>query len=181
MTSLILTLALGLALAQPSPDADAAPGDALVDRFIAALPTPRAGPDPASVAALEELNPGRRDDIVAVLSDYEECGDALARVQLRRVAHALGARKVTQLVRFYEGEDFRTFDRIAAQPEAALSAADRAERDRILAAYPLADFVQAMGPTGPAFDSEAAIAGIERCMTARDAALAGRNLRSSAD
>lgn len=159
----------------------AAAGGSLVDRFMAVVPDPGSEPDPTELEYLTTLNPGRSGDIVPILQRFSSCRNAYGVNALRRVAAGLGEARLTRLIAFYEGADFRIFDRLASQPEEALSVQERAERDRIMAEYPLADFMAALQPSSPTFSIEDALAMVERCEEERDAALEQRGLRGASD
>jgi hypothetical protein len=179
LVSKILAALVVAAQAEAPPAAPA--GDALINRFIAVIPDPGSEPDPTELEHLTTLNPGRSGEIVPILQRFSRCRNAYGITALRRVAAGLGEAQLTRLIAFYEGDDFRIFERLAARPEEALSEQERAERDRILAAYPLAEFMTAMQPSNPVFSVEDALAMVERCERERDRTLDQRGLRGSSD
>lgn len=178
------------ASAQPAPSAASSPVDqALLDRFVAALPESR-----EQLAALGEvdsdllrrftaLNPGRDGDVLPLVQAYARCSAPALRngtVRLiEEVGRQLGRERVERLIAFYGGPDFEAFARIAPSVQAGNpSAAESAELLRILTAYPLIEFratMQRLGESvGP--DDQFAAA-ITRCATTLRQALEARGLR----
>lgn len=145
--------------------------DVLVDRFMAVIPDPGSDPDPDELARLTALDPERSMEIASILQRFSRCNNMNAANVLRRVVATLGDARLTRLIAFYEGEDFRIFYGLVARPDEALSDQERAERNRIIAAYPLADLRAAMQVSNPAFSAERARAMARRCETERDADL----------
>jgi hypothetical protein len=186
MTALLPFLAAFLA-ATTDPAAAAPASEALIDRFMAVIPD-SAGldridrtADPLELDRLAALNPDRIDEIMPVLEAHAACvspiRNARARSGLRLVARQLGEARLSRLIQFYEGEDFRTVDRLMARGEEALSAAEREQVQNILAAYPLAEFTEAMSPLNPAFWEEDPFAAEAPCLATRNAALTRLGLR----
>jgi len=191
MISLLLSL-LALAPPTPAPPQPAAPAAVPVDEarfrhFIRVLPdspdsaSAPPAPDPLEAARLAKLNPGRERDILALLRTDAECSAPLGRDSvlrmMRRVADRLGPEKLDRMIAFYEGADLKAFDRIGAAG-GARSAADQAELDRILSAYPLRDFAAAMEEGGKAmWDDAELMAASMKCSEARDAAFRKAKLR----
>ena len=177
-------LALLLATADPAPAE--APSPALVDRFMAAIPDAHrlsqvdGTADTAELARLSRLNPGKAEAIRPVLEAYAECAspinNAISESGLRFAARQLGQAKLEQLIRFYEGEDFRRVVALTErmQPGGTLPSAEQAELERILATYPLAEFNALLTGGMPEFFAAQTdrIAALDRCTEAKDAALA---------
>jgi len=189
MMSLLLSLlALAPPASAPPPAAAPAVDDARFQHFIRVLPdspdsasAPPAA-DPLEAARLAKLNPGRERDILALLRKEAECSaplgrDAVLRM-MRHVADRLGPEKLDRMIAFYESADLKVFDRLGAAG-GARSAADQAELDRILSAYPLHDFAAAMDESGKAMweDTELMEASM-KCSEARDAAFRKAKLRA---
>ena len=182
---------LGLFAVPASAQAPSAPApDALVDRLVRVLPhqeefavEPQV--DAQDLARLTALNPGREQEIRAILLAHATCSspflkDATMRA-LRGVARNFGAEKLGRLIAFYEGPDGKTFERIAvaADKGQAPSAADEKEVARIMAAYPLADWAKEVSGSGRLMqDDQAFLQGITRCATEQEAALARAKLKA---
>jgi hypothetical protein len=153
IASFILSALLALC-ASPSLAQGAPPSEALVDRFMAALPPDRralpTAPSAEEVERLEALNPGKSAEIRPILEAYQACAAAESKTQalalLRDVARALGEAKLLRLTSFYEGPDYLAFaalgDRISKGAD--VSAAEKAEFERLVAEYPLNDFRDTM-------------------------------------
>lgn len=152
----MLVLAALLSLATPgsgAPQVAVAPA-ALVDRFIAALPreAERTTADvlgKQQIAMLEALNPGREAELHKILDRLVACQRpaihaATIRV-VRKLAASLGEERLAKLTLFYEKEQV-PFGRLASALDRGetLSAPDRAEFERMLATYPLQDWLDAM-------------------------------------
>jgi hypothetical protein len=145
----LLALQAPAAVAQA---ADSAPSQALVDRFIAAIPdraaieTAGGEIDPGELSRLAALNPGKEAKVRAILQANLACTNpeivAGSLRMLRTVARNLGGDKVQKLVSFYEGPDYAAFSALAARMEgkAKPSAEDSAAMARLMGAYPLQDF-----------------------------------------
>ena len=177
--------------AQPQPQAApvGAVDQALIERFMAALPRSQQALDSTSetnaelLALFTGLNPGRDAEVRPLVESYARCAaPALREGTLRMfgaLARDLGRDKVEALIRFYSGPDFTAFARVAPAAQAGtLAPADAAELARLLGAYPLADFHAAMRRAGSALESdEAFTAGITRCATELRTAMQSRRLR----
>lgn len=182
--SSLLALCAAPVLAQSAP-----PSEALVDRFMAALPPPdrSAAPTPSAeeMSRLEALNPGKSAEIRPILEAYEACAAAESKTQavalVRDVARALGETRLLRLTEFYEGPDFVAFEALGARLSKGeeLPAADKAEFERLFSAYPLNDFNDTMMRVA---QSDAAISGVTerfaRCSAARKVAFDRSKLRS---
>ena len=182
----MLPILAALLLAATDPVPAEAPSPALVDRFMAAIPDAQRltqvdrTADPAELARLSRLNPGKAEAIRPVLEAYAACSspinNAISELGLRFAARQLGRAKLEQLIRFYEGEDFRRLAVLAPRMEAGqtLAAAEQAELDRILAAYPLAEFNAVLTAGMPEFFAAQTdrIAALDRCTEDKSAALA---------
>jgi hypothetical protein len=180
MSALLVSLAALLSLAQaedpPSPD--------LVERFIAALPEPRRPlneVDPAALARLTELNPGREADLRAILQTHAGCTAPLMSAStarmIRHVAATLGSANVEALIRFYRGPDLARFGALAEKADK--SPEETAELERLQRAYPFEAFMEAMqGATGTLFEDGGFFEAMNACDHQRAEALARANLRS---
>lgn len=185
----ILLVVLAAILGQPVQAQTAPIGDALMDRFIAALPDPRRGQvppaDPEEVARLEALNPGQSDAIRAVLDEGQHClapeVEAASLRAIRVIAERLGAAKVEQLIQFYQGEDARTLRALGDRTDRGetLSGEENARMMRILAAHPEAvEFGRAMQNSGQILtDDRVFMEGARRCAINKRNALQQRGLR----
>ena len=150
-----ILLALSLAAGQPAAAVER-PSPELVERFLAALPDAgrldrvERSADPAELERLTRLNPGREDDIRPVLEAHAACAspfqNAIARAALRRAAERLERADLERMLQFYHSEDLGRLDALGARLGAGetLGAADQAELDRIVAAYPVMAFAEAM-------------------------------------
>jgi len=158
--------------AQPAP----AP-DALVERLLTVLPdanlltgTNVPPPDPAEVSRLNGLNPGHEAEIMAALQAYQNCLTPVVAAAtgrgLRHLIRGLGEAKVSRLIQFYQGDDYRALAAIHARQ--AGSESDRRETARILATYPLAEFAQLIPQLQQtAMQDDAFLAGATRCSLAK--------------
>ena len=156
---LLAVAAALLSLSQPglAQAPEAAPSEALIDRFIAVLPDrdeiSAAGDeiDSAELSRLAALNPGKEAKVRSVLKANLACtGPAITAGSLRMlrtVARNLGRAKVEKLVSFYEGPDYAAFGALAARIEGKPnpSAEDNAAMAKLMAAYPLQAFYQQLG------------------------------------
>jgi hypothetical protein len=151
MRPLAIAAAALIAL-QPQPglaQADAAPSEALVERFLAVLPDRAeleavdSEVDPAELSALAALNPGKEAQVRSVLQANLACSGAAISAgtlrMLRTIARDLGEARLTRLVSFYEGPDFAAFNTLGARMAAAStpSPQDEAAMAKLLEAYPL--------------------------------------------
>jgi hypothetical protein len=148
-----------LALSQPglAQGPEAAPSEALIDRFIAVLPDrdeiSKAGEeiDSAELGRLTALNPGKEAKVRSVLKANLACtGPAITAGSLRMlrtVALNLGRAKVEKLVGFYAGPDYAAFGALAARNEGKPnpSAEDKAAMAKLMGTYPLQAFYQELG------------------------------------
>ena len=141
--------------AQSVPPAPAAPSEALVDRFIAAIPewqdeAAETEIDAGELSRLAALNPGKEPQLRSILKANLACsGPAVAAVtmrMLRTIARELGSERLEKLIRFYEGPDYAAFEALATrmQGQTAPSAEDKAAMAKLMAAYPLQDFLDRM-------------------------------------
>jgi len=183
MAALLLLLAAMAAPALPPPV-----GEARFQHFLKVLPDakerPRTGVDPAEVAALAKRNPGREKEIEAILAADASCTAPAREAALLRMARAtadrLGPERLDRMIAFYEGSDFARFaalgpDRPADKP---LSAAEKAELDRLAAAYPLREFAEAMQASGDGLFTDPAVGGVfAKCADTRLAAFERAKLR----
>jgi hypothetical protein len=99
------------------------------------------------------------------------------------VARQLGDEKLGRLIAFYEGEDKARLNALMARTSQGetLPAADEAELERIMSAYPLTEFAEAFNPFNPALWQEEPLAEITRCENRRDEAFARLGLRLLSD
>jgi hypothetical protein len=187
---LILFAAAALPSAAAAQTAPAAPSEAQVARFIAALPDSdslTAGSDainPELLAQIQRANPGRETEAREVVAAHGRCTQrfvvgATERMFVR-IAHRLGAARVEALIRFYGGPEFAPFSRIGdkMKRDEALTAAEQAELARIMSAYPLNEFFEAMEALTPTMAQDAAfIEGVTGCAGVTRAELGRRGLR----
>lgn len=128
---------------------EAAPSEALVERFIAVLPD-RAEidaidteVDAAELSALVALNPGKEAQLRSILEANLACsGKAISAGSLRMlrtVARDLGEARLKRLVSFYEGPDYAAFAALGTRMagSSAPSPEDRAAMAKLMEAYPL--------------------------------------------
>jgi hypothetical protein len=175
MPALLLLLA-AIAAAAPAPV-----DEARFQHFLKVLPDakerPRTGVDPAEIVRLAKRNPGRAKEIEAILVADARCTAPGREAALLRMARAtadrLGPEHLDRMIAFYEGPDFVRFaalgpDRPADKP---LSAAEQAELDRLVAAYPLREFAEAMQASGDGLFTDPSVGGVfAKCAEARTAA-----------
>jgi hypothetical protein len=140
----------------PRASAQAAPSEALIDRFIAAIPDAEeiaaapTGIDAAELGRLVALNPGKEAQLRSILQANLACSGPAVTAgtlrMLRTIARDLGAERLQKLISFYEGPDYAAFEALAArmQGKAAPSAADEAALAKLTAAYPLRAFLDRM-------------------------------------
>ena len=190
----ILPMLLAASIAAESPTAsDGQPpvSEATIERFLAVLPDAdrlEAGEptaDPAELESLGALNPGRIEEIRPVLERFEACTAPISRAGtlriMRSIAGQLGEEKVARLIAFYEGEDFVRLDALMTRTGngTTASAEEQAEIDRIMGAYPLGEFMQAMQPSNPLFWQDESMAEIIACHEERDQALERLGVRTA--
>ena len=164
-------LALQPAAAQTAPapaaqGAQAAPSDALIDRFIAALPDQeelgKAGGeiDPAELGRLSALNPGKEAQVRKVLQGNLACTGPAAVAgslrMLRTVARNLGEARLRKLISFYEGPDYAAFGALAGRMEGkgSPSAEDSSAMAKLMGAYPLQAFEEQLGRAGEILEAD---------------------------
>lgn len=180
MFPLLTSLAALLSMNQ----ADAPPAPELVERLIAALPEPQRRldeVDPAALDRLVQLNPGREADLRAILQTHVRCTAPLMRASTDRMLHQvathLGAANVEALIRFYQGPDLARFATLAEKADK--SPEEAAEFDRLLRAYPMEAFREAMqAASARLFEDEAFFVAMNACDSQQSEALARANLRS---
>jgi hypothetical protein len=131
---------------------EAAPSEALIDRFIAVLPdrdafgAEKQEIDPAELARLVALNPGKEAQVRSVLKANLGCtGPAIeagSLRMLRTVARNLGDSRLRKLVGFYGGPDYAAFGALAARMgvKPTPSAEDSAAMAKLMGTYPLQAF-----------------------------------------
>jgi hypothetical protein len=177
--------------AQPQPSAAPAASvdEALVARFIAALPHAQQSLDSTDetngelLQRFSVLNPGREAEVRTLVEGYSRCaGPALREATVRLfadVARQLGADKVNALIRFYTGPDFKAFAALAPDVQAGrLTPAAMAEFQRLLAAYPLTEFHATLQRVGSGLDRDQVFASaITGCARALRTGLESRRLR----
>ena len=170
-----------------------ATADTLAERLIAALPDGAAigaidgSADPAELARLETLNPGRSGDIARVLETYAVCESTMRGTMMRRgiarIAAELGESKVERLIAFYRDEDAAEFVDLAKRIEQGetLSDAEQAAHDRIAGAYPILEFAELMRTSLMTFMLEGVtLAELGRCQREKEQALDRLGLRGVA-
>jgi hypothetical protein len=190
----LLALQAQPALAQPAaaPAAQAAPGEALIDRFIAAIPdrdqidAVATEIDPGELAALAALNPGKEAQIRSILQANLACtGPAIAAGSLRMlrtIARNLGEEKLKRLIAFYEGPDYAAFAALAARMEGKdkPSAEDSAAMAKMMGAYPLQAFhAQLNGAADIIGADQGFMKDAMRCATEQVAALDKAGLKAN--
>ncbi|HEU0097744.1 MAG TPA: hypothetical protein VFQ67_03120 [Allosphingosinicella sp.] len=191
----LLAIAAALLALQPQPgssQAPPAPSDALVERFIAALPdrdeiAKAAGEiDQAELSRLAGLNPGKESRVRAVLQSNLACSGpatvAGSLRMLRTIARNLGSATVQKLTSFYEGPDYAAFAALAArmEGEAKPSAADSAALEKMMAAYPLEAFREQLSRAEEIFAAdEAFMEAAVKCATEQLEALEAAGLKAN--
>jgi hypothetical protein len=187
----VLLASLCLAAARPAAAQVPPTPDALVDRYMAAIPDTTAMHEARDreelIARLRAANPGAVEAVVtAAVDEGQACWAPLIRVRtdrtLRLAVRQLGAEKVTLLIAFYQGPDAGVLRRIIeADSRGALPEALVAEERRLAETYPIAEFAAATRAATAAVRAEPGYEqDSERCATAAAAALARRNLRTPA-
>ena len=177
-----------LAFAAPAGAAPA--GEALIDRFMAVIPDAQRlnqvdrTPSPDELAHLNSLNPGRDGDFGPILAEHKACesvaSNAATESLLRGIARRFDEAKLGRLIQFYEGEDFRNFDALMRRSNggATPSDADRAELERIMAAYPLMEYHEGFQAAYfTLFEDPTFITALDRCSETKRAAFARLGLR----
>ncbi|HEY0324609.1 MAG TPA: hypothetical protein VGC46_01350 [Allosphingosinicella sp.] len=181
MSALLMSITALLSLAQ----AEAPPSPDLVERFIAALPEPRRPlneVDPAALARLVELNPGREAHLRAILQAHAGCTAPLMRGSTDRMLHhvagRLGAANLEALIRFYQGPDLARFGTLAEKRDKTTE--ETAEFERLMRDYPMEAFMDAMqsATASAMFDDESFFVAMNACDRQQSEALARFNLRS---
>lgn len=174
----------------PEPPEPPRPSEAQVERFLASLPKEALSrppkPDPETAKRLIAQHPGKAAQIAAILGAFEKCFEpagaaAMARVN-RMLARSplLGAHKLERLTDFFAGGGW---DRLAVigeriEKSATPAAADLAERERLMAAYPLADFFSSLHIAAFHAAHQGAFAPTRKCEDERNAALAGAGVEN---
>ena len=180
MSPVLISLAALLSTTQ----AEAPPSPELVDRFIAALPDrqrPMDEIDPAALERLVQLNPGREVDLRPILQAHASCIAPLTQAStdrmLRHVAARLGVANIEALIRFYQGPDLARFGALAEKTDK--DAAESAEFERLIRAYPVEAFMDAMHAEGArVFQDESYFSAWAVCDARQTEALSRANLRS---
>lgn len=171
--------------------AQAAPSDALIERFLAVLPD-RAEIDAVDIevdagelSALTALNPGREAQVRSILEANLACsGKAVSAGSLRMlrtIARDLGEDRLTRLIRFYEGPDFAVFaalgTRMAGDPNP--SPEDKAAMAKLMEAYPLQAWLDRMNGAQEIFMAdEAFVTEAMKCAEEQMNALEAAGLKS---
>lgn len=184
----LLALQAQSALAQPP---EAAPSEALVDRFLAVLPdkeelkTRSTDIDAGELQALVALNPGKEAQVRAILQSNLACSGEAVSVgavrMLRTVARNLGEARLKKLIGFYEGPDFAAFAALAVRMggNATPSAQDKAAMAKLMEAYPLQAYQDGLGRAGAIIAAdEGFIAAATRCASEQIEALEAAGLKS---
>lgn len=171
-----------------------APSEHMIDRFVAGLPRtvwPGLGPSELDRGQLEELktlsalNPGKEGRVAAILRAADACTDAARAGRgervLRSSARRMGVEKLGRLIDLFAGPDFARIetltDRIAEGAPPA--AADRAELERLFAAYPLAEFgMEVVQGMHYADTDEVYLAALRKCRGEESAAFAKAGIRA---
>lgn len=163
--------------------------EALFQRFLASLPK-EAWAGPATVAPetakrLVELNPGKEAQIASILGAFDRCSEPAAAAGMRRTyqiamgSPVLGAAKVERMTEFFSSGGWAalTLLNIRINASATPAAADVAEKDRLIADYPLDDFSASLTIAGFAALKEGAFAALKTCEADRDSALAKAGIK----
>lgn len=124
--------------------------EALVDRYMAALPQNldaiNRGRGEDEVARLLQVNPGGAEaDVRAAVDAWQACFSGMLNANtegaIRAAVRAMGAEKLTRLIRFYTGPDHAAFGAIVeADERGEMTDAHRADRQRIYDTYPVLEF-----------------------------------------
>ena len=163
--------------------------DAQVDRLIAVLPESAtiavdAADEASELARLLTLNPGRRDEIKAILDGGNECAHAedrrALRILLRVVTAQLGPEKVERLISFYGSPHYQALPGFAHRAAARekLSPSEKDELERAEAAYPIREFALALRKTSKELTSTGDFLSYRACGTQQEAALERAKLRT---
>ncbi|HEY0131863.1 MAG TPA: hypothetical protein VGB57_10710 [Allosphingosinicella sp.] len=169
----------------------AAPSEALVDRFLAVLPdreeiqTRSSDIDAGELKALIALNPGKEAKVRAILQANLACsGEAVSAGtlrMLRTVARDLGEARLKRLIAFYEGPDFAAFKALGTRMEGnpTPSAEDKAAMAKLMEAYPLQAYYEGLNraPDIIATD-EGFMSAAVKCASEQMAALEAAGLKS---
>ncbi|HEX8574317.1 MAG TPA: hypothetical protein VF759_16365 [Allosphingosinicella sp.] len=190
----LATAAFLLALAAPPAFAqaeEAPPSEALVDRLLAVLPDSGELSDvglevnEGELSGLVELNPGKEAQVRAILQANLPCSrkaaTALTERMLRTIARSLGEAKLARLVAFYEGPDYAAFTALAARmnDSAAPTAEDKAAMAKLMEAYPLQAYHDALGRSGEVIEAdEHFMEEATKCASEQMAALEAAGLKS---
>ncbi|MET1110255.1 MAG: hypothetical protein ABWX67_01880 [Allosphingosinicella sp.] len=186
--ALLLALQAPPVLAQAAP---AAPSDALVERFLAAIPdrdeiaAVASQIDAGELSRLVALNPGKEAKVRSILQSNLACtGPAVTEGtlrMLRTVARDLGAERLQKIISFYEGPDYAAFAALAPrmQNNPAPSAADKAALAKLMAAYPLQAFLEQMNRAAEIVAADPAfVAAGRKCATEQMEALEAAGLKA---
>jgi hypothetical protein len=130
--------------------------DALIERFISVTPESRRlrsvdrTPDPGWLEVYSRLNPGREDEIRAILGEAQACfSEARNRALLdmmKDAARGLGEHRLNRLIELFTGPDFEQLKPIMLRLDNGdtLSPAESAELERLKQAYPIMDYYRAL-------------------------------------
>lgn len=155
----LLAIAAALLVVQPQPGPaqapEAAPSEALIDRFIAVLPdwkqsTAESEIDAGELSRLVALNPGKGAKLRSILKANLACTapaiTAGTTRMLRAVARDLGEDRLQRLIGFYEGPDYAAFEALGTRMNGKTdpSAEDKATLTKLMATYPLQAFLDQM-------------------------------------
>jgi hypothetical protein len=150
---------------------------AQAERLLAHLPKEQwvarsTTPDPEKVKRLVALNPGKEALIATILSTFATCSEPAAPVGRNR-AHRIGAEslarfspeKIEGLIAFFDGPDFASFEALEGRIKnsATPAAADLAEWERLMAAYPIGDLGVALFQATVAATNEGAFNALRKC------------------
>jgi hypothetical protein len=163
--------------------------EVLVDRLIAVLPESAtiaadAANEASELARLLRLNPGRRDELKAILDAGNRCAQAEDRRALRIIVRAvtaqLGAEKVERMIRFYGSPHYRVLRGFAHRATARekLSPPEKDELERAAAAYPIREFGLAMRKATKELLSTGDLPDYRACGIQQEAALERAKLRA---
>ena len=160
--------------------------DANVEAFLAALPPSKDGRTARQLApmkldeeALKELqsrNPGHETESKTLFVAYSQCqhdaGERAKLDALQSSARRLGDEKLVRLTEFYRGPDFTRWAAIADKKEADRTQAEKDEFERVIAAYPLEEYLASSRESAQAmWESDGLFGALGKCEDAFSAAV----------
>ena len=170
---------------------EAAPSEALVERFLAVLPDSEElssgglEVDAEELKGLVALNPGKEAQVRAILQANLPCSreaaTALALRMMRTIARDLGEARLQRLVSFYEGPDYAAFAALAQRMSgnSPPSPEDEAAMAKLMEAYPLQALHDGLGRSGEIIAADPHFMGAAtKCASEQMAALEAAGLKS---